>query len=100
MTHGFANAQLALRAAGGGTLFVLAGHFEIPFVVIIRESGWSSIPWPNVFPGLLDAPLEPVIGLAEDGTRCGGARCTILKPAPVRLGLTASAGSSPRDNTR
>ena len=26
VTHGFADAQLALRAAGGGTLLVVAGH--------------------------------------------------------------------------
>jgi hypothetical protein len=36
MAHGFADAQLSLRAAGGGTLLVVAGHYPIPIVVITR----------------------------------------------------------------
>jgi hypothetical protein len=37
MAHGFADAQLSLRAAGGRTLLlVVAGHYPIPIVVITR----------------------------------------------------------------
>jgi hypothetical protein len=37
MAHGFADAQLSLRAAGcGALLLVVAGHYQIPIVVITR----------------------------------------------------------------
>jgi len=48
----------------------------IPSAVIAREGGRSSIPETAVMEsgsrGVLDAPLEPVIGLAEGETRWRG----------------------------
>jgi hypothetical protein len=49
------------------------GNAKACLLVIARESGRSSIPeTPMIEPrgrGVLDAPLEPVIGLAEGETR-------------------------------
>ncbi|MGY3610370.1 MULTISPECIES: hypothetical protein [unclassified Bradyrhizobium] len=40
MAHGLADAQLTLRAAGGGTLLLMTGHYlKSQIVAITRESG-------------------------------------------------------------
>jgi hypothetical protein len=55
------------------------------FIVIAREGGRSSIPETPVMEsrsrGVLDTPLEPVIGLAEGETRWRG--MTTVKAEPV-----------------
>jgi hypothetical protein len=38
MAHGFADAQLALRAAGGGVLVVVAGHYRFLNGLMVRDA--------------------------------------------------------------
>jgi hypothetical protein len=72
MTHDLADPQLTLRAAGGGIFFVVVGHGPNPVCRHHPRRRMIQYSASKDAPGLLDAPAEPVIGLAEGETRWRG----------------------------
>src|ERR1700681_4054090 len=99
VTHDFADPQLTLRAAGGGVLFVVTGHCRLSKSSCPRVSRASTSfllnqvgrGWPGHLARRRASRFSPAMTPHFQ---------SIISAHFVRLGLTESAGSSPRGNTR